>query len=323
SVATLFRAVVQNGSCAPAASAPGAVSMNAVPSAAITAPADVCPLSRGNAASVPDAGPGAVYFWEISGGTITSGAGTRAIIFTAASGTVSLTASVQSAAGCTGSGNATAPLKTPAASIQAPTSACPGATGLVASVEPDPGAGAITFWTISNGLITDGLGTRTITFQPTGASPVTLEALVAQSGCLQDVLATVPVAPCTSPGAFHPLPPCRVADTRGADGALGGPALAPGETRVLPLSASSCGVPANASAVSLNVTTIASGDGALSLGAGDEPAPATEMLPLVSGRTRAVQSIVRLATDGSGRIVVFNDSTGSLHLVLDVSGTFE
>ncbi len=43
----------------------------------------------------------------------------------------------------------------------------------------------------------------------------------------------------------------------------------------------------------------------------------------VQSGTCAVQSIVRLARDGSGRIVVLNDSTGPVHLVLDVSGTFE
>lgn len=322
-VTTRYRARVQSGSCAVLYSSIATITVGA-PSAAITAPADACPGSAGNAASVPDAGPGAVYSWGIANGAITSGAGTRAIVFTATGpGSVSLTASVQSAAGCTGNGGATVALRTPAASIQAPASACAGATGLAASVEPDQGVGAIYFWTISNGLITGGLGTRSITFQPTGTSPVALEALVVQASCLQDVLVTVPVSSCATPGVFHALPPCRAADTRGPNGTLGGPALAAGETRILPLFASSCGIPSNAAALAVNVTTIAAGTGALALGAGNQPAPTTEIVPLVAGNTRAVQSIVRLATDGTGTLVVFNDSTGPLDLVLDVSGAFE
>src|SRR4029079_11290752 len=52
--------------------------------------------------------------------------------------------------------------------------------------------------------------------------------------------------------AFYPLTPCRIADTRNASGALGGPILAAQSTRSLPILASSCGLPANAQAYSLN-----------------------------------------------------------------------
>jgi hypothetical protein len=320
---TKYRALVQSGSCASQFSSVATLTTG-TPSAAITAPADACPGSTGNTASVPDAGPGALYAWGIANGTITSGAASRTVAFTAAGpNDVALTASVQSPAGCVGNGNATVPLRTPAATLVAPASACVGATGLSAAVDPDQGPGAIYFWTIANGVITSGLGTRSITYDPTGAQPVTLEALVAQAGCLQDTLATVPLVVCRNPGAFHTLAPCRIVDTRGTGGPLGGPALAPGEARILPLSLSSCALPANAAAAALNVTTIASSNGALALGPGDLPAPATEIFPLVAGKTRAVHSLVRLATDGSGRIVAFNDSAGPVHVILDVTGTFE
>jgi hypothetical protein len=52
-------------------------------------------------ASVPDAGAGAIYTWTVSGGTITSGADTRSIGYTAGdSGTAQLNVTVSSAAGC-------------------------------------------------------------------------------------------------------------------------------------------------------------------------------------------------------------------------------
>jgi hypothetical protein len=104
---------------------------------------------------------------------------------------------------------------------------------------------------------------------------------------------------------------------------LAGPVLQPGETRILPLLLSGCGIPANAAAVALNVTTISTASGGLALGAGNVPAPAFDSIPLAAGKTRAVQTVVRLATDGTGTIAVRNDSAAPLDLVLDVSGTFE
>jgi hypothetical protein len=44
--------------------------VNPSPSAVITAPSSVCPNSTGHAASVPDAGVGAIYSWAITNGTI-------------------------------------------------------------------------------------------------------------------------------------------------------------------------------------------------------------------------------------------------------------
>jgi len=77
------------------------VTVNANPSATITAPANVVSGSTGNSASVASAGSGATYSWTISGGTITSGSGTNAITFTAAStGTLTLSVTVTTSAGC-------------------------------------------------------------------------------------------------------------------------------------------------------------------------------------------------------------------------------
>jgi len=76
------------------------------PAAAITAPPAVC-LNRPGLASVPDAGAGAAYSWTITNGTITSGAGTSRITFSAvAEGPMALSASVTNASGCTASDTA-------------------------------------------------------------------------------------------------------------------------------------------------------------------------------------------------------------------------
>jgi hypothetical protein len=96
------------GPCGGSAQASTTVVINALPSAAITTGStSTCALSSGNNASVADAGAGATYSWSITGGTITSGIGTRAIVFTAgASGNVHLTATVNAASGCGASSTA-------------------------------------------------------------------------------------------------------------------------------------------------------------------------------------------------------------------------
>ena len=64
-----------------AGSGSATVTVNPVPSATITAPAATCQNATGLAATVPNAGAGATYAWTITNGTITSGAGTNAIVF--------------------------------------------------------------------------------------------------------------------------------------------------------------------------------------------------------------------------------------------------
>ena len=80
------------------------VTVNAIPDCTITAlPSSVCSSSTNNIASVDDAGTGATYDWQITGGTITSTKPyTRQITWTAGpSGTATLTVIVTTAAGCT------------------------------------------------------------------------------------------------------------------------------------------------------------------------------------------------------------------------------
>ena len=76
------------------------VTVNPLPDCTITpTPPQVCASSPGNTASVP-AGA-ATYAWTITNGTITAGAGTNQITYTAgATGPVHLTVTVTSAAGC-------------------------------------------------------------------------------------------------------------------------------------------------------------------------------------------------------------------------------
>jgi DNA/RNA endonuclease G (NUC1) len=95
------------GPCGGSAQASTTVVFNPLPAAAITSGGTTCALSTGNNASVADAGAGAIYTWSITNGTITSGIGTRAIVFTAgASGNVHLGVTVTTGSGCSASSSA-------------------------------------------------------------------------------------------------------------------------------------------------------------------------------------------------------------------------
>ncbi len=56
--------------------------------------------------------------------------------------------------------------------------------------------------------------------------------------------------------AFYPVTPCRVFDTRNANGPLGGPNLYPGQVRDFPVLDSNCNIPSDAQAYSMNFTAV-------------------------------------------------------------------
>ena len=100
--------VVRFGGCAGSAST--TVTANPPPDGFINRASRVCAGSAGNLASVADAGPGATYAWTIGNGTITAGAGTSSITYTAgSSGPVALSV-VVTANGCSANGAASVPL---------------------------------------------------------------------------------------------------------------------------------------------------------------------------------------------------------------------
>jgi hypothetical protein len=122
-----------------------------------------------------------------------------------------------------------------------------------------------------------------------------------------------------SPLTFTALAPCRVLDTRAADGPLGGPALAAGSARTFTI-AGTCAVPSDAKAISANVTvTQATAPGSLALAPGGASPGGT--VSYSAGQTRA--NNVLLALDAAGALdAVALQPSGSVHVVLDVNGAF-
>ena len=128
-----------------------------------------------------------------------------------------------------------------------------------------------------------------------------------------------PVAPAGT--GLYTLAPCRLVDTRGAAGRLGGPALSASETRVLPVPGS-CGVPPNARSISANVTVVfPSSPGFLRFYPGDEPPPAASTINFAAGAVRANDAILPLSA--AGEVIVQNGSAGFVHVVVDVNGYFQ
>jgi hypothetical protein len=191
-----------------------------------------------------------------------------------------------------------------------------------------PFAGVTYDWSISNGTITNGLGTNQITFTAgTAGIPLVLQvAMTLSDGCpWGGGIAVVTVLPAGEAVQFYTLTPCRLVDTRGANGSLGGPALdaSGGPDRVF-LLAGTCGIPPEATSLSVNVT-VESGPGAgdLSIYRGDGAPSGTSTISFSAGQTRANNSVLQLATDGFGTVKVNNSAAGPVHFVLDVNGYFE
>jgi hypothetical protein len=51
--------------------------------------------------------------------------------------------------------------------------------------------------------------------------------------------------------------------------------------------------------------------------------PTASSITFAVGKTRANNGILDLARDGGGTFKVFNNSTGSVHFILDVNGYFQ
>lgn len=117
---------------------------------------------------------------------------------------------------------------------------------------------------------------------------------------------------------FYTVPPCRVVDTRG-----GAPLLS-GVSRTLPV-AGSCGIPADAVAVALNVTVAdPTGLGNLRLYPANTQRPDATAINFLAGVNRANAAVLPLSTDGAGTLAAepFLAGGGSVHLILDVVGYF-
>jgi hypothetical protein len=123
----------------------------------------------------------------------------------------------------------------------------------------------------------------------------------------------------TSSLALYTTAPCRVADTRNAAGALGGPSLAAFGGRKFPILQSACGLPATARAYSLNFTVVPRQPlGYLTAWPSDQGQPFVSTLNAPTGGIVANAGFIPAAGDGG--VSVF--ATDATDVVMDVNAYF-
>jgi len=128
--------------------------------------------------------------------------------------------------------------------------------------------------------------------------------------------------PAPAPLGFYTIPPCRVLDTRDADGPYGGPALAGGSSRTVAI-AGQCGVPSDALAVAANVTVVTPGSaGFLQAGPANVVSTAST-LDFAAGKVLANNAVISLTGNPVGSLTVTAALAGSVNFLIDVSGYFK
>lgn len=321
-----YRVVATNGCGTPATTAASSSAADQLVSATVSGTAAIC---AGESATIEAALTGTGP-WSLtwSDGTAQPGVvvtpATR-LVDPAATTTYSVTS--VTTASCTGTSSGSAEVTVnpvPAQpTITSGTSVVAGSFGNSANV--DPHAGATFQWTVGNGTLGIGQGTAEITYAAGTSGAVSLSVVETVSGCDSEAgTATVPIVPALA-SSYHVLAPCRVIDTRNAEGpgGLGGPALVAGVSRTFQL-AGACGIPETATAVSINVTVTQGGAaGSLTIYPGGGAVPLATAINFGAGRTRANNVMAKVQSDGLASLSVLNGSEAAVHFILDVNGYFE
>jgi Domain of unknown function (DUF5060)/Putative collagen-binding domain of a collagenase len=125
-----------------------------------------------------------------------------------------------------------------------------------------------------------------------------------------------PGTPVVRPVSFYTVHPCRALDTRTSDSPLSS-----GDRRSYAL-VGSCGIPAGAQAVAVNLAAISPGSvGYITLWPGNTDKPVTTSLSFDAGDSQSNNAIVALGSDGAVLAEPLLAS-GTVDLVLDVTGYF-
>lgn len=209
--------------------------------------------------------------------------------------------------------------------VNGPGQACPYSAGHLASV-PDGGPGATYVWTLINGVITSGTGTNAVEFKvgPSGQAILSVTVNYGDGSSASGVktIAVDRAASCAANVGFFTVESCRVIDTRSPAGPFGGPGLPANATRTVQITGQ-CGVPANATSVSLNLTVVVPPDvGNLSLFPGNTPLPLFSSINFRSGFTRTNNAIAPLGAAGDLAVFCSLGNPGTVDFVIDVNGYF-
>jgi glucose/arabinose dehydrogenase len=125
---------------------------------------------------------------------------------------------------------------------------------------------------------------------------------------------------------YFAVPPCRLVDTRGAAGPLGGPALTCGPSapsRTFDLDGL-CLIPATARALALNVTVAQpSAQGDLRVYPQGGAQPNSSVINFRAGQARANNAVALLGPTGAVSVYCGMAAAGTTHFIVDVVGYFQ
>jgi hypothetical protein len=124
----------------------------------------------------------------------------------------------------------------------------------------------------------------------------------------------------TAVGDFYTLMPCRLLDTRTPEG--GAAPIPSGTVREVNVVAGSCGVPANAMALAINVTEVSATTGGEIAVYSAGPPTGAATVSFNPELHRANNAIVLITSDGKLKVKPTLNGAGSTHVVLDIAGYF-
>jgi hypothetical protein len=129
-------------------------------------------------------------------------------------------------------------------------------------------------------------------------------------------------APPPAQSDLYTISPCRLLDTRNANGPLGGPALGASAQRIF-TATGTCGIPSTAQAIVVNITSVnPAGGGYIATFPGNAFPLGTAVINFLPLTVRSNNAIIGLATDNTGTFGVQNGSGGTTNVVVDVVGYF-
>jgi len=126
----------------------------------------------------------------------------------------------------------------------------------------------------------------------------------------------------SGPYSYYTLTPCRIVDTRGANGTNGGPIVGTDSTRNFQIRGV-CGVPAGAKAVSLNLTIVnATQSSFLTAWPSNVARPFVSMLNFEAADPSLANGVIVGLSTNTQDLSVYN-SSGNVHVIIDVTGYFQ
>jgi hypothetical protein len=125
------------------------------------------------------------------------------------------------------------------------------------------------------------------------------------------------------PFQYYALTPCRVADTRNANGVNGGPVVVGnGGARNFRIQGN-CGVPVGAAAVTLNVTIAGpTGSGFLTIWPSGGAQPLVSTINFTTADAALANGAIVPLSANTDDLSIFYGGAGTVHVILDVTGYF-